>query len=99
MFNLLKRHEAKPSAIDPVIENLISEMAGYEATSDEYTKLAYNLKTIVEAKALEPQPKKIDPNTLAVIGANLAGIVMILIFEKTNIVTSKSLSMILKPRI
>jgi hypothetical protein len=95
----MKRHEQPASVVDPVIEKLISEMSGYDASDEDYTKMAANLKVLLEAKAVEPKPERINPNVLATIGANLVGIVLILAFEKKNVITSKSLSMVMKPRI
>ncbi len=97
MFSL-KRREEPISVIDPVIEELISAMAGYEPNSEEYTAMAANLKVLLEAKAVEPKPEKLSPNTIAVVAGNLAGILLILGFEKANVVTSKALNLLLKPR-
>lgn len=93
MFNL-KRKEEEPSVIDPVVDTLIDEMkTGY---SDEFRDQAHALKLLMEAKAAEPKPDRVSLNTAAGIAANLAGIAMILIFEKNNVITTKSLSFISK---
>lgn len=41
---------------------------------------------------------KVSPDTALVVAANLVGIVLILTFERTDIVTSKALGFILKGR-
>lgn len=98
MFNRIKREE-KTSPIDPVIDQLISEMAGYDGYSDEYAKMVYNLKILIEAKAVEPRPEKMNVNTIATVAANLAGIAMILISERANVITSKGLGFVIKPKL
>lgn len=42
---------------------------------------------------------KISPDTLLVVGGNLLGILLILNFEKAEIVTSKALNFVLKGRV
>ena len=96
MFNSI-RQKKEGSVLDPVISQLISEMEFWD--SEEYGKKAADLKTLIEAKAAEPKPKKLDINTVAVIAANLTGIAMILIFEKSGgIATSKALNFVMKPK-
>jgi hypothetical protein len=91
-------HKPEPSPIDPLIAECLGQMEHIDEATDEYTKMAQNLKTLVEAKAAEPKPKKLDVNTVAVIAANLAGIAMILIAEKSgSIVTSKGMNFVMKP--
>jgi hypothetical protein len=97
MFKFLRPQE-KTSVIDPVIETLISEMAGYDASDEAYTTAALNLKTLIEAKAVEPKPDRVSLDTVTVVAANLIGIVMILAFEKNGIITSKSMSLLNRPR-
>lgn len=97
VFNL-KPAEEKSSVLDPVIENLISEMAGYGGETEQYTEMAANLKTLLEARATEPRKERISPNTIAVVAGNIAGIILILAFEQRNIVTSKALSFVMKPK-
>jgi hypothetical protein len=92
------RPKDQPSAIQPVIDELISRMKEEDPDSDDYAKMAHNLKTLLEAKGMEPKPDRVSPNTVAVIAANLTGIAMILVFERANVVTSKSLPFIMKPR-
>lgn len=42
---------------------------------------------------------KISPDTLLIVGGNLLGILLILNFEKADIITSKALSFVLKGRV
>jgi hypothetical protein len=91
----LKKKEEQ-SVLDPVIGNLITEMNQEEPGSAKYTKMVGELKALVEAKAAEPKPDHVSANTAAVIAGNLIGIAMILIFERKNVITSKSLNLIPK---
>lgn len=92
------KREQTPSVLDSVIENLISEMAGYDPGDEVYTKAAANLKVLMEAKAAEPKQPAVSPDTLAVVAANIVGIVMILAFEKNGIITSRAFSLVTRTR-
>lgn len=97
MYNPFKTDE-KPSVIDPVIETLISEMSGYDASDELYSQAAANLKILMEAKAVEPRKPRVSPETLAIIAGNLAGIVMILAYEKKGVITSRAFSLVTRTR-
>jgi hypothetical protein len=93
------KKEETPSNVQPVIEDLISTMAGYDATDEDYSTMVANLKVLTEAKAIEPTPRKISPDTIVIVAANLIGVAAILLFERNNVITSKSMPNLIKPRI
>lgn len=97
MFNLRRKEE--PNALDPVIEDLVSELKGLDGTDENYRTAADNLKILLEAKALEPRKRELDPNTIAVVAGNLGGIVLVLLFEmRGNVIASKAMNLINKPK-
>lgn len=56
-------------------------------------------KTLVEYDKIAEDKKKISPDTALVVAGNLAGILLILNFEKLDIVRSKAMSFVLKGRL
>lgn len=73
---------------------------------DEIKKLAEEAKTATEISGVLslmekrfPKKEKISANTKAMIFANLAGILLILCFERLNVITTKALSFVLKGRV
>ena len=97
MFN--RKPELKSHPLDETIANLISAFPGLEDGSEEYTAAANSLKTLMEARTADEAARKrptVSPDMLASATASLLGIVMILGFEKANVVTTKSLSFIPK---
>lgn len=46
------------TALEETIMKLISEMANHEGTTEEYTKIADNLKTLMEARKIENETEK-----------------------------------------
>lgn len=87
----------KPEAVglDALIDELQNHMLSLECDSKEYTQLMAHLSVLYKMKEGNSR-FSISADTKAVILANLAGIVLILGFEKANVVTSKALSFIMK---
>lgn len=101
MFNF-KRSKHEDSDLEVVITDLISEMAGHDGNSEEYTQMCANLKTLAETRAIEDdieKPNRPSADTIALVAGNLLGIAAILTFEKVNVITSKSLGFVMKPKI
>jgi hypothetical protein len=100
VFNRNPTTDAHP--LDESIEILIQELAAAEAGSAEETALANSISTLMEARTADKIGAKkptISPETWAAIAANLGGIILILGFEKANVLTSKGLSFIPKIKI
>ncbi len=94
----LKWPRREPSELDQEIEMVIGEMHGCRSDTGEYTRLMNNLKTLKEIKATEPKKLQISPDTIVIATANIVGIVLILLFERTGTITSKALPFIPKAR-
>ncbi len=56
-------------------------------------------KSLEEYDKLAKSDWKVSPDTLLVVAGNLLGIVLILTYEKANIVVSKALNFVLKGRV
>lgn len=95
---IMKLNFRKKSKLDKVIDSILDDMSKLEANSDEYGDMANNLEKLLKAKSYEKQ-KGISPDTIAIVAANLIGIVLILKHEKVDIITSKAMGFILKGRV
>jgi hypothetical protein len=95
----IKKPAPEPTKLDKAIDDLLDEMTGYEGNTEEYSTMVSNLKVLHEAKALQPKPNVVSADTVATVAGSLAGILMILSFEKANIVTSKALGFVLRTKI
>lgn len=85
------------SGLDVVIDDLLSEMKTLTSNTKEYALALDHLSTLYKIKEANSK-KKLSPDTKALIAANLAGILVIVGFEKANVVTSKALSFVMKLR-
>jgi len=90
----------KVNSEDPLlneeIERVLTDISKVSIQSDDYPKLVESLSKLYSLKP--EQPKPISNDTLAMIAGNLAGIVLIVGYERANIVTSKALGFVLKLR-
>jgi hypothetical protein len=78
--------------LDAEIMKLLEEMKEESKTSDEYVKMVDQLKKLYELR----NSSRISNETWATIGANLAGIVIILSHERAHVIATKSLSLVKK---
>lgn len=82
-------------AILNVTESLLLEVPG----TDEYEILTEQLTALYEIQNNSMKSKDgISMDTLLTVGGNLAGILVIVNYERLNVVTSKALQLLLKIR-
>ena len=86
----------KPTKLDEAIDSLLDEMKGFSGDDDEY---AVMVNQLVKLYSLQPPPEvkqRLSPDTLALISANLVGILIIVAHERANVVTTKALTFVRK---
>lgn len=81
--------------LDAEIERLIEKLSNMSPVDPDYIKLSDNIKVLCEARE-KRDPSIISAELLLGIGANLIGLLVILNFEKTGIITSKAMSFLWK---
>ena len=91
---MFKSARSTKDEIDEAIKQLVIKMSLEEPDSDEYRKIAENIRILEEAKANEKPWISGD----AVFGGlmSLGGIVLILNFEKMGVVASKAMTLLPK---
>lgn len=85
----------KPDLVDPHVEAILSQMTTVTPGSDEYTTLSAQLEQLMKIKTQE-RGNRISPDTWAIIGANLLGILVIVSYEHTHALTSKAMNQLLR---
>lgn len=94
-----KKTPIKPSALDDAIDRLLVEMKSTDPVSDEYGKLVERLDKLHKMKVTDKDNgRRVSADAMLTVGANLAGIVLILGFERAHIITSKALGFVLKTK-
>jgi hypothetical protein len=89
----------QPSDLQEEITRVIMTMSDQNPETEEYTTMVSNLKVLVEARQLDEAtdtPYRPSADTMLSVGGSILGIVLILGFEKANVITSKGLSFIPK---
>ena len=86
----------KKDKVDEVIDDLVNTLV---STNVHYEGYEVALRQLERVYALKNKTKKLDPNTVAVVGGNLVGILLILNHEKLNVITTKALGFVIKGRV
>lgn len=87
----------KTTPIDEQIDAVLEEMHAVGVTAEEYSKLMSYLERLNEIKVKERQDP-VSRDTLALIGGNLLGILLIVAYEQKHVMTSKGFSQIIRPK-
>jgi hypothetical protein len=82
--------------LDEAIDALLEQIAGLPYDPKE-TPLMIDQVSKLE-KLRSTQAPRVSPDTLMIVGGNILGIVLILHFERVNVVTSKALAFVMKLR-
>jgi hypothetical protein len=77
--------------LDEEIERLIQRLKNEDPSTKEYAIISDNLRVLCESRE-KKNPGLIYTDTLLSIGANLIGLILILNFERTGVITSKAMS-------
>lgn len=95
MFGLPPKNE--PTKLDVAIMRLLEEMETYGPDSPEYPKMLSYLEKLNTVKT-QTRRNKVDANTIAIVAGNLFGILIIVAYEQKNVMASKAVGFILKPK-
>lgn len=91
-MDILKTKSQK--ALDEEIIRLTESLSTI-STTEEYDNTVSNIKILCEARE-KKDPASISTEMLIAVGANLLGLLVILNFERTGVVTSKALGFLWK---
>lgn len=83
--------------LDEAIEDVLEAMKDLDPTYDDYAVLVEHLDKLHKIKTYKKEDR-VSKDTMLMVGANLAGIVMIMSYEKAHVITSKAFGMLLKAR-
>lgn len=94
MFNA-KKHE--DTGLQKVIDELLESMTDVDKASVEYAAKVDQLVKLYSLKE-DKTKSRVSADTLAIVGGNLAGILTIVLAEKSSVITSVAKGFILKAR-
>jgi hypothetical protein len=95
---LTKREKPKYQLLlESELERALRNLTGHAVNSEEYTKTLSYVERIHELID-EEKSTPVSKDQLLAVGANLLGIVMIIKHEHVNVIASKALSFVIRPR-
>ena len=86
------------SNFQEAIDDLLIEMKETDKTSPEYQQLNEQLRMLTETQTNKKSGKVKLTEAGIVVAGNLAGVLAIIHYEQLNVMTSKALSLIVKPK-
>lgn len=92
--NIFKKEK---TMLEKEIEAILLDMKDMDLNSDEYEVALNHLSILHEIKSKEKK-WNVSPDTMAVVVANLLGIILILKHEELNVITSKAMNFVIKGR-
>ena len=92
---MFRRNDPENAALDEAIDVLMQSMLRTDTTSKEYAAQVGHLVTLNKLKEANTS-KPISRDTMLVVAGNLAGIVLILAYERTSVLTSKAAGFVLR---
>lgn len=99
MFN--EKPVANKDGVAEAITSLLEDMSGLNSDSPEYAKMVDQLTKLYALKEIDAKidhPRRVSADTLAIVGGNILGIVMIVGHERASVLTSKALTFLTKVR-
>lgn len=85
------------SGLEKAIDGVFKEMSYLESSTEEYAKMVDQLSKLYLLKEIDSK-KRVSPDTMATVAANLIGIILIVGHERVHVVTSKALNFVMKLR-
>jgi hypothetical protein len=87
----------EPTLLDDAIARSLRTLKHHEVNSPDYVR-TLEIVTKLQQMKKDEKSDSVSKDTLATVGANLLGILMIIKYERLNVITSKALSFVLRLR-
>jgi hypothetical protein len=84
--------------LESELERAITRLKSKLDDPEEYAKWLANVERLYRLLDKKEQSRSVSKDTLATVGANLLGIFMILKHERVNVITSKALNFVIRPK-
>lgn len=87
---MIKKKASNVQSLDETIMELEHDMKTHDGDSEEYATCLNRLERLYKLREKHSR-KGLDPNTLLLVGGNLLGILIIVGYERANVIGSKAL--------
>jgi hypothetical protein len=96
-MEMQQKQDASKPTLETSIDDLYVVLKTYDIDSPEYRAALDALVVLNKIKA-DFQPDRVSKDTWVIAGSNLLGIGAIVFHERAAVITSKALSLVLKPK-
>lgn len=90
MLEVLKRD--RRTDLDKEVKRLFDQLKGLEPGTDEYNRVANEIKMFYDAKGMDKSKQKVDINVLIKAACYIGGLVLIMKYEEVRVITTKAFS-------
>lgn len=87
----------KPDPLKTTIAEILTDMQGFNAESPEYERLLARVERLKKLQTTDRRWWHVSPDTLAVVAGNILGILIIVGYERTHVMTTRAKEYIQKP--
>lgn len=94
---MFARKPNETSGLDALIDKVQLKMLDMDCVTDQYATMVDRLSKLYKLKEAA-LPKRVSYDTWAALAGNLLGIILILNYEKTGVVTSKAIGFVSRLR-
>ena len=94
---MFTKPKTKLTHLEIVINEALERIEHVDPSTDDFAKATDQIVKLHKMKEAET-PSQVSPDTLVLAATNIAGIVMIIKHEHFNVITSKALGFVMKPR-
>lgn len=91
--------QSKQNSIDTEVESVIATMSLLNPDTEEYTKMADNLHTLMEARSYKNDSTKISKDVIFTGILSIVSILIIVGYEQANVLGSKAVGFVNKGRV
>lgn len=86
----------KPTEVISLEKSIDEAARSLDPFQENYQTMISSIERLTQVREKYLHSSRISPDTKLIVAGNLAGILLILYFEKMNVITSKALSFVLK---
>lgn len=83
--------------VDAALDRAFNKLNDFDVNSDEYEKTLNGIVKLHKLKEDE-RPSEISKDTMLLVAANLLGILLIIRHEHVNVISSKAMGTLIRPR-
>jgi preprotein translocase subunit Sec61beta len=87
----------QPTLVESAMERAFEKLGEQSVDSEQYAKTLDGIVKLHKMREEEKSPQ-VSPDTVLLVGANLLGILLIIRHEHVNVITSRAMGTLIKPR-